>query len=231
MKNLKIIFSLVLMTISIQVQAAGKQDSLFDRTIDGHKKLYDAFVEQGMSKQELRTAFEYFDQNRSKISNTKNIILVDFSKNLIDDRFYILNLKTGGVKKSQVSHGFGSDPDLSGRSVRFSNVNGSNASSLGFYLTMNHYSGAYGYSLKIRGLSKTNSHVFDRTVVIHGFPIGSDYDQHECRRGEVRAGNNDYQRYCLRDGELTRGCFGLPKSIVHSLIDQIEGGTLIYAFN
>ena len=221
-----------LFVLSTTAMAGADGGSLYDRSVEGSsQKIFDAFVEQGMPSRELRAAFDYFNAHASQISNQQNLVLVDFSKTLSESRFYILDLTTGKVKKSQVSHGLGSDPDSSGRSVLFSDLNGSNMSSLGFYLTLSPYSGEYGYSLRVRGLSAGNRSALARTIVIHGYPIGPEYDQAACRREKVAAGRPQSQKHCLHDGALTRGCFGLPRSIIRSVVDQLAGGTLIYAFN
>ena len=226
MKSLLILFSLC----GAMAQAS---TSLFDRTIEGSSnKLFDVLVSNGAPQRELRSAFEYFDSHSSQIGNKKNLILVDFGQALADQRFLVLDLKNGKIKKSVVSHGYGSDPELSGHAVRFSNVRGSNSSSLGYYLTLEPYTGKFGYSLRIKGLTAgQNTNVQDRTVIIHAFGIGAAYDQEACKAKHRREKHPDLQRTCLRDGELTQGCFGLPKSFVAPLVDQIAGGTLMYAFH
>ena len=66
-------------------------------------------------------------------------------------------MASGEVWTLHVAHGEGSDPDDSGYAKTFSNVEGTRASSLGFFTTAETYSGEYGYSLRLDGLSSTNS--------------------------------------------------------------------------
>ena len=53
--------------------------------------------------------------------------------------------KTGVVTPAVVAHGKMSDPDYTGYATKFSNVEGSNMSSLGFVLTGATYTGEAAY--------------------------------------------------------------------------------------
>ncbi len=59
-------------------------------------------------------------------------------------------------------------PRGTGYARKFSNVMESDESSLGFFYAEEIYLGEHGLSLRMDGLSKTNSHVREREIVIHG---------------------------------------------------------------
>ncbi len=116
----------------------------------------------------LTKAVLYFDANKAKIKNQNYLSVIDFSKKSTVPRFFIVNLKTGSVWAMHVAHGTGSDSNSDGFAEKFSNVSGSNASSLGFYQASEIYVGKNGNSMRLDGLSATNSRARARAVVIHG---------------------------------------------------------------
>jgi hypothetical protein len=156
----------------------------------------------------LKNAILYYHKNLSKIKNTDVLSVLDFSKYSGKQRFHIINMKTGEVWSVRVAHGKGSDPDHDGYANSFSNVSGSNASSVGIYKTAETYSGSHGYSLRLDGLSSTNSNARARAVVVHG----ADY----VSEANVTQGRS-------------WGCPAVSMSIRTKVIDTIKGGSIIYA--
>lgn len=116
----------------------------------------------------LESALLYFHQNKSRFQNTDYISVINFAQSSKEKRFYIINLKSGSVWSIHVAHGKGSDPDHDGYADKFSNTSGSNSTSLGFYRTAETYYGSHGLSLRLEGLSSTNSKARSRAIVIHG---------------------------------------------------------------
>lgn len=116
----------------------------------------------------LEYALLYFDKNKSKFKNTDYISVINFSQSSKEKRFYIISMKSGKVWAIRVAHGKGSDSDHDGYAEKFSNTSGSNASSLGIYRTAETYTGKNGLSLRLDGLSSTNSRARSRAIVIHG---------------------------------------------------------------
>lgn len=156
----------------------------------------------------LAQALLYFDQNYNRIKNKNYLTVIDFSKHSSLKRFFIIDMTSGKVWALHVAHGKGSDPDGDGLANIFSNQSGSEASSLGFYLTAETYTGSHGRSLKVDGLSPTNSNVRARSVVIHGAAYVQEAD--------VKQGRS-------------WGCFALTMSLKDQVIDMIKGGSLMYA--
>lgn len=116
----------------------------------------------------LTQALTYFKANAAKIKNQNYITVIDMSQNSSKKRMYVINMKTGAVNTYLVAHGKGSDTNNDGIAEKFSNSPGSNATSLGFYLTGVTYSGSHGLSLRLHGLQSTNSNAYSRAVVMHG---------------------------------------------------------------
>ena len=71
------------------------------------------------------------------------------------------------VNAAPVAHGSCYEYFLEGR--RYSNTVGSGCTSLGKYKIGSPYYGTFGYSYKLYGLDSTNSHAFERTVVLHSY--------------------------------------------------------------
>jgi hypothetical protein len=156
----------------------------------------------------LKKAVLYFDANKSKIANKKYLSVIDFSKRSTKARFYIVDMANGSVWAIHTSHGKGSDSNHDGYAESFGNVSGSGKSSLGVYKTAETYSGAHGYSLRLDGLSSTNSRARSRAVVIH--------PANYVREASVVQGRS-------------LGCPAVSPSISKKLIDKIKGGSIIYA--
>lgn len=155
-----------------------------------------------------RKAMDYFNANSGRINNKRYIGIVDFAAHSSRDRFWILDLQTGSEHAMHVAHGTGSDPDGDGYATRFSNVPNSRASSLGFYLTGDLYTGKHGRSMRLHGLSETNSNALSRAVVLH--------DSNYVREGNYRAGRSF-------------GCLAVANSEIATALAALRGGALIYA--
>jgi hypothetical protein len=155
----------------------------------------------------LTTAVAYFDEHQSIIPNKRFVGIIDYKQHNSKERFYIVDMESGRVDKYLVAHGKNSDQNFDGYATKFSNVNDSLMSSLGFYLTAETYSGAHGYSLRLDGLSTTNSNARARAIVIHA----ADY---------VTPGRKIGRSF---------GCPALETRYHQQIIDQIRDGSLLYA--
>ena len=81
-------------------------------------------------------------------------------------RFFIYNFLKDSVEEAGlVTHGSGSISSTG--KLNFSNVAGSNSTSLGKYKIGAAYQGRFGLAFKLHGLDKTNSKAFERFVVLH----------------------------------------------------------------
>ena len=163
---------------------------------------------QSIPKNLLAKALAYYHENYDSIENHTYLAVVDLSVRSSQKRMHILNMKTGAVIHLHVAHGSGSDPNNDGYATVFGNTFDSEMSSLGFYKTAEIYSGVHGRSLRLDGLSLTNSNVRERAVVIHG----ADY----VREANIKAGRS-------------WGCFAVAMAQRNKVIDLLKGGAIIYA--
>lgn len=156
----------------------------------------------------LKAATLYFDKNKSKFANQRALTVIDYSLHSSKKRFFLINTSTGEVWATYTAHGKGSDANHDGYADRFSNTSGSNATSLGPYVTDYTYQGEHGYSLNLKGLSSTNSNAYSRRIVIHG----ADYVVDEARR----------------QGR-SQGCPALAMKYSKKVINFVKDGSLLYA--
>lgn len=155
----------------------------------------------------LSTAVAYYDAHLDQIPNQRQIGVIDFKQHNSKERFYIIDMESGRVETYLTAHGKNSDPDFDGYATKFSNTPDSLMSSLGFYLTGETYNGVNGYSLRLDGLSSTNSKARERAIVIHG----ADY---------------------VKPGPKTGRSFGCPALEMRyhaDLINRLKEGALLYA--
>ena len=127
-------------------------------------------------------------------------------------RFHILNFERETVESYHVSHGAGSDPDHDGFLNYYSNVEGSNASSKGAYVTWEWYQGKYGTSVRLGGLDPTNEAALRRYIVMH--PAEYAEPKHIASWGRLGRSN---------------GCFALGSEQFKTALMKLSGGRLIYS--
>lgn len=156
----------------------------------------------------LAKAITYYKSHSKQIRNKRTLGVIDFSQHNSKERFYLIDMVSGKVDRYLVAHGKNSDKNFDGYATAFSNAPSSLMSSQGFYLTGETYSGEHGYSLKLDGLSSTNSNARSRAIVIHP----ADY---------VEPGREVIGR--------SWGCPALDPRYSREVINRIKGGTLIYA--
>ncbi|MDY5795771.1 MAG: murein L,D-transpeptidase catalytic domain family protein [Fusobacterium gastrosuis] len=138
------------------------------------------------------------------------LVIVDYSKPSSEKRFYLLDLANGKILyNSRVAHSKTSGVETP---IKFSNDPNSFESSLGFYLTLGEYNGAYGHSLRLKGLEENiNSNAEERAIVLHGGNIAND---------------SYFKTYGILGRSL--GCPVLPTNIINDVIALIKNGTVLY---
>ena len=156
----------------------------------------------------LASAVDYLNAHRSKFRNRGVVTIIDFAKPSDRARLFIVNLTTGGVSSYHTTHGLNSDPNDTGYAQIFGNEMQSGKTSIGFFKTAEVYSGAFGRSMRIDGLSSTNSNVRARAIVFH-------------------ASAGTFERDVKQ--ERSFGCFTLDATIRDAVINKIKGGSLVYA--
>lgn len=166
-------------------------------------------VGDAVSRAAAQQVQEFLKKNQHELSNTRYFGIVDFSQNSGNRRFCVVETASGNAECVKVAHGRGSDGG-NGWARRFSNKFDSGASSLGFYKTKEVYSGKHGRSLRLMGLSETNSNALSRSIVVHS----ADYVKDS---GSSRAGRS-------------LGCFALDSQKIGSVISKLKGGAVILAW-
>lgn len=101
--------------------------------------------------------------------NQDVVFLADMAIKSRYNRFYVYDVKNDRIlHEGLVAHGKGSNTGTYGE-LQFSNVEGSNMTSLGNYKVGVDYVGRFGKSYKLHGLDKTNDQAFTRYVVLHTY--------------------------------------------------------------
>lgn len=144
------------------------------------------------------------------LKDIDTLALIDYSKPSEKERLKVIDIQNHVVLTSSlVSHAKESGFRIP---YSFSNVNGSNKSSLGLFVTGETYIGKNGYSLRISGVSEgVNTNARSRFIVVHG--------SHYASYGHLG-----------RFGMLGRskGCFALPFDKFEQVIDLIKDSGVIY---
>jgi hypothetical protein len=156
----------------------------------------------------LQNAVSFFVTHKTKLDNPRYISIVDFSQHSGKKRFYLVNVEAKTLDRTVVAHGSGSDTDGDGYAEAFSNTSGSKQSSVGFYVTGETYQGKNGLSLRLDGVSATNSRARARAVVMH---TGSYVSESSGKQGR------------------SWGCLVVPPARNAEIIGKLKGGSLIYA--
>lgn len=144
-------------------------------------------------------------------------IYVDFAIDSAYPRFFVYDNRTDSIlSSSKCTHGCGGGSTTS--SPVFSNKIGSNCSSLGEYkLTTNsRLNGTDMPCIRLNGLSKTNSNVAQRGVVIHEAPFFAD---------DISIGIPiPVTKY------ISQGCFGISTKTFNLLQDLMKKNKSIYMY-
>lgn len=179
--------------------------------------IYDSLQlgQMGLSEKAFTYALSGFEalKQEGALENDSILTIVDFDQPSYNKRMYILDLKNYKLLfHTWAAHGRNSGTAMA---QRFSNVNQSNRSSLGFYLTDKTYFGGNGFSLKLMGLEKgLNDRAMQRAIVLHGAPYVS-------------------QSTIDKLGYLGRsfGCPAVPVELNRPIIETIKEGSVLFIYN
>lgn len=159
----------------------------------------------------MRRALAALERHGSRLQRDR-MAIVDFAAPSAEPRFHFIDLASGASVSRLVAHGSGSDPAHTGFLYRFSNQNGSNASSEGAFLASDYYVGKHGRSQRLIGLDPTNDNALARAIVVHG------------------------AWYANRDMVSTRGmlgrsqgCFAVGERELAEVFERLGPGRMIYA--
>lgn len=152
----------------------------------------------------------YAITNDKTLAGRRIACLVDFSKPSYEKRLWIVDLKTGEcLLNTWVSHGKGT-----GRSAvakNFSNVLGSECSSLGRFVPREVFDGKHGLSLRLSGLDKgLNDLAEQRGIIFHA----AEYVNEHNAKVYKRQGNS-------------QGCFAVPQRDIKKVISLLKGNAAL----
>ena len=192
---------------SIQVPVETKPQKM----IIDVKSVYDSLnIKDKIDYSIFQKAYLGYIQIQNK--NPGVLIIIDYTKPSNEERFYVLDLnKKKLVYSTRVAHSKNSGLEIP---LEFSDDPNSYQSSLGFFVTLGEYNGAYGYSLRLKGLEENiNANAEDRAIVIHGGDIVED-------------------EYIKKFGFAGRslGCPVLPHSLTRPVIDFIKHGRVLFIY-
>jgi hypothetical protein len=170
----------------------------------------------------LRTAFKaYYNYRAANPGKVRKPYLyyVDYGLDARTPRGYVFDMDRMAVVDGpfMVAHGRGSAPPSAGVPTRFSNRNGSNATSLGLYLAQETYAfrgktGGRPYKsvgLRLKGLSGSyNSAARARGVVAHGAPYVT-----------------------ARKAGRSEGCPAMEPGRAERLLPRIANGGMVFHFS
>jgi chitosanase len=137
--------------------------------------------------------------------------VVNFGLHSARPRLFVFDCVAGVVSSHLCAHGRGSEgPADDGYAEVFSNIDGSNCTSLGIYHCDVTYMGGHGKSLYLDGLEPTNSAARARHIVMHG----ATYVSPEVIHSTGRIGRS-------------LGCPAIEMGDVEKVIPKLLGGSLL----
>ncbi len=171
-----------------------------------------AATPQALSPALRARALAALDRHRAVVGLADVMGIADFAQPSARPRFHLLDLASGHVETLLVAHGRGSDPEHSGWLQRFSNVDGSYASSAGAYVSRDVYIGKHGRSLRLDGLDASNNNAMARAIVVHA----AWYVSPEMARETGKLGRSE-------------GCFAVEAASLDQVLARLGNGRMIYA--
>ncbi len=149
---------------------------------------------------------------RGLVKRRDRLTVIDYSLPSSQPRLFVFDLAARKLLfRELVAHGKNSGGNVANY---FSNSSGSQASSLGLFVTEDTYVGNNGYSLRLRGLEEgVNDMAWDRLIVMHG----AYYVSREAIRVLGRLGRS-------------WGCPAVRSEIARKLIDTIRDGSAIFVY-
>ena len=169
---------------------------------------------QGLSPKVLAMALDAMEcaQARGVEGRDDLLTVIDYSLPSTQPRLWVLDLERGDVLyRELVAHGRGTGENYA---TRFSNKMDSHQTSLGLFLTGGTYEGGNGYSLRLKGLDEGfNDRAEERHIVMHG----AWYVSEDQIRSQGRLGRS-------------WGCPALSQKMARPVIDDIKGGSFVFAY-
>lgn len=168
----------------------------------------------GLNANVLRLGLDALNHaaRRGLVARNDILTVIDYSMPSTTPRLFTFDLTRQKLLFNElVAHGKNSGDN---ETVRFSNDPNSLETSLGLFVTEGTYYGHDGYSLKLQGLDKGfNDLAMARNIVLHG----ASYVSNATAKVLGRLGRSF-------------GCPAVPKDVAPQIIDELKGGTAIFAY-
>ncbi|MFN7728949.1 MAG: murein L,D-transpeptidase catalytic domain family protein [Bdellovibrio sp.] len=146
-------------------------------------------------------------------------VIIDYTKSSLEQRYFLINWKTGEVTKMLATHGKNTG-DL--YAYRFSNIKDSRQTSLGIYITGETYTGSYGSTLRLYGLQRSNDQAYHRDIVMHG-----------AWYADASFAKSINPKTKLPFGRLgvSWGCPAIAPSLAKRVFPLLKDGAMVYHFH
>ncbi|RZA17757.1 MAG: murein L,D-transpeptidase catalytic domain family protein [Lysobacteraceae bacterium] len=146
------------------------------------------------------------------VGDDAKLAVIDYSLPSTEKRLWVFDMAHDTLLfHEHVAHGSGTGDNLA---RRFSNDDGSHATSLGLFRTAETYTGGNGYSLRLDGLDPGfNDHARARAIVMHG----AWYVDPGLIRTQGRLGRS-------------QGCPALRQQVASVVIDSLRQRQLLFAY-
>jgi len=207
--------ALATIVLSAALSGCAAEDQLGDVELTGKA---DGWGRDAVLSEELlamaRGAAELAQSEGHGAGNPDILTIVDYSLSSAHRRLWVINTRTNEILfNERVAHGRNSGNATYATS--FSNVNGSNQSSLGlFEVNERGVGGSVGNYVAVDGLEPGwNGNARRRQILIHGAPYASD-------------------SYYRSNGYTGRslGCLSVRPDIINSIRSTIRGGSLLFVY-
>ena len=166
-----------------------------------------------ISTEAIATAVSAYDRaRRQHLTDKPFVTVVDYSVPSDKRRLAVADMQSGKVLfYTYVAHGKGSGLKYA---THFSNQPGTDASSLGVFLTGDTYYGKHGYSLRLRGLDpQFNGAAYSREIVVHSaWYVSKTFAEDHGRMGR------------------SWGCFALSRKVESAIVNLIRGKTVLVGY-
>lgn len=148
----------------------------------------------------------------NEVDAAAKLAVIDYSRPSTEKRLWVFDMAADALLFNEhVAHGSGTGENLA---KRFSNEDGSHATSLGLFRTAETYQGGNGYSLRLDGLDAGfNDRARSRAIVMHG----AWYANPELIRSQGRLGRS-------------QGCPALREQVAKVVIDTLKQRQLLFSY-
>ena len=147
-----------------------------------------------------------------EVGDDAKLAVIDYSRPSTQKRLWVFDMARDALLfHEHVAHGSGTGDNLA---RRFSNEDGSHATSIGLYRTAETYQGGNGYSLRLDGLDAGfNDRARSRAIVMHG----AWYVNPDLIRTQGRLGRS-------------QGCPALREQVAKVVIDTLKQRQLLFSY-